>query len=227
MLKYKDISYNLVKRNRKTISIYIERDGCVQVMAPEHMSIDNIENAIELKRPWIYSKLTEREYYNESVVKREFVNGETFLYLGRNYRLEIVEEQDVPLKMYHGEFSLNRKELKKARDIFKQFYKEKGMKKILDRVNHYKKVMDVEPKQVRIIDLGNRWGSCTNNETINFHWKILMAPLKIIDYVVVHELAHLIHNNHSPEFWSIVDRALPDYHERIQWLDENGANLDI
>jgi len=225
--KYKDIKYNLVKRKRKTISIYVERDGDVQVIVPERMSIEEVENAIELKRTWIYSKLTEWEYFNDPKVEREFVNGESFMYLGRNYRLEIVDNQDTSLKLYHGSFSLRKKDVKKANDVFKQFYKEKGFPKIQERVEHYKKIMDVEPKQIRIIDLSNRWGSCTDDGGINFHWKTLMAPMKIIDYIVVHELAHLIYKNHSPEFWSVVDKIMPDYKEREMWLDENGASLDI
>ncbi len=87
--------------------------------------------------------------------------------------------------------------------------------------------MDLTPNGIRVIDLKNRWASCTPEGKLNFHWKCMMSPATILDYIVVHELAHLIHPNHSAAFWNEVDKVLPDYGERKEWLRVHGAGMDL
>lgn len=227
MAQYKDINYELKQSKRKTMSIYIERDGRVSVLAPEHLNIEEIEKVLEEKRYWIYSQLAEWEYLNSARVNRQFVNGEGFLYLGRSYRLKLVEEQDEPLKLYQGYFCLRKKDVPSATEHFKDFYRRKGTEKLKDRVDHYKDMLGVQPQGIRVMELKNRWASCSKNNILNFHWKCIMAPMTIIDYIVVHELAHFIYPNHNESFWNVVDKVLPDYLERKNWLRENGAALDI
>lgn len=227
MAQYKDINYELKQSKRKTMSIYIERDGRVSVLAPEHLNIEEIEKVLEEKRYWIYSQLAEWEYLNSARVNRQFVNGEGFLYLGRSYRLKLVEEQDEPLKLYQGYFCLRKKDVPSATEHFKDFYRRKGTEKLKDRVDHYKDILGVQPQGIRVMELKNRWASCSENNILNFHWKCIMAPMTIIDYIVVHELAHFIYPNHNESFWNVVDKVLPDYLERKNWLRENGAALDI
>ncbi|UMZ73727.1 M48 family metallopeptidase [Natranaerofaba carboxydovora] len=227
MRQYKDISYELEKRKRKTMSIYIERDGTVKVLAPEKLSIEEVEEVIEQKRYWIYSNLEEWRELNRKKRNRQFVNGEGFLYLGRSYRLKLVEDQDVPLKLYRGYFYLRRKDVDNAREIFKDFYREKGHKKISERVDYYKDKLGVNPSCVKIMELKNRWASCSDNGTVNFHWKVVMVPITVIDYIVVHELTHFIYKNHTDAFWNTVDKILPDYIKRKDWLRENGASLEL
>jgi|BioPla2DNA2_1021312.scaffolds.fasta_scaffold13158_2 predicted metal-dependent hydrolase len=227
MAQYKDINYELKQSKRKTMSIYIERDGRVSVLAPEHLNIEEIEKVLEEKRYWIYSQLAEWEYLNSARVNRQFVNGEGFLYLGRSYRLKLVEEQDEPLKLYQGYFCLRKKDVPSATEHFKDFYRRKGTEKLKDRVDHYKDMLGVQPQGIRVMELKNRWASCSENNILNFHWKCIMAPMTIIDYIVVHELAHFIYPNHNESFWNVVDKVLPDYLERKNWLRENGAALDI
>ncbi|MFZ5943202.1 MAG: M48 family metallopeptidase [Bacillota bacterium] len=227
MAQYKDINYELKQSKRKTLSIYIERDGGVTVLAPDHLSIMEIEKVIEEKRYWIYKQLEEWKYMNSAKVKRQFVNGEGFLYLGRSYRLKLVDEQDEPLKLFQGYFCLRKKDIFSAAELFKEFYRTKGAEKLKDRVNHYKDMIGVKPQGIRVMELKNRWASCSDNNILNFHWKCVMAPMTIIDYVVVHELAHFLYPNHNESFWNIVDKVLPDYLERKNWLREKGAALDI
>jgi predicted metal-dependent hydrolase len=223
MAQYKDINYELKQSKRKTMSIYIERDGRVSVLAPEHLNIEEIEKVLEEKRYWIYSQLAEWEYLNSARVNRQFVNGEGFLYLGRSYRLKLVEEQDEPLKLYQGYFCLRKKDVPSATEHFKDFYRRKGTEKLKDRVDHYKDMLGVQPQGIRVMELKNRWASCSENNILNFHWKCIMAPMTIIDYIVV----HFIYPNHNESFWNVVDKVLPDYLERKNWLRENGAALDI
>lgn len=227
MPAYKDITYTLTTSNRKTLSIYIERDGQISVLAPQDFTHEKIEEVLEQKRGWIYKSLAEWEDLNATRVKREYVNGEGFLYLGRTYRLQIVEEQDKPLILKNGYFNLRRQALPKAEDVFKEFYRQKGNKKLRERVSLYENKLGVKAHEVRMLELKNRWASCSEKGNLNFHWKCMMAPLTVLDYVVVHELVHLLHKNHTTAFWNEVDKLIPDYQERKQWLKVNGAGMGL
>lgn len=227
MNRYKDIEYSIATSDRKTASIYIERDGRVSVLAPAAWSQDMIEEVLERKRGWIYRGLAEWEDLNSARITREFVNGEGFLYLGRTYRLRIVEEQAESLMLSGGYFCLRSVFVSHAQDAFKEFYRKKGQARIAERVEYYKNKVGVKPGIVRVMELQNRWASCSTGGDLNFHWKCMMAPLNIIDYIVVHELAHLKHANHADAFWGEVDKVMPDYRERKDWLRTHGAGMDI
>ena len=160
---------------------------------------------------------------------RDYVNGEGFLYLGRSYRLKLVSELDEPLMLKDGYFCLraNNGSIPDADVAFKEFYRQKGAARIPPRGGYFQSQMDMRPKSIRVMELKNRWASCTPSGNLNFHWKCMMAPLSIIDYIVVHELAHLIHQNHSAAFWNEVDKVMPDYRDRKEWLRTNGAGMDL
>lgn len=221
------INYNIKRSNRKTISIYVERDGSVSVLAPQKMEAAELEAAIESKAYLLHKHLAEWETLNSSRVIREYVNGQSFLYLGRNYRLQFVEAQDVPLKLHNGYFKLRSKDKLKAKQHFIDFYKTKGFPHLIGSIKNYQERMDAFPKGVRIMELQHRWASCTKTGNLNFHWKCLMAPKSVLDYVVVHELAHIKHMNHSPTFWKEVEKVMPDYHGRVGWLKEYGAGMGL
>lgn len=223
----KDVEYTVKRSNRKTISIYVERDGTVSILAPKTMEDSALSDAVESKAYIIYKHLAEWEQLNASRIHRQFVNGQSYLYLGRNYRLEFVESQDVPLKLKNGYFLLKKSEAKNAEKHFIEFYKTKGLPKIKAFVHEFKDKMGVSPSDIKIMELQNRWGSCTTKGSLNFHWKCIMAPVRTIQYIVVHELAHLIHMNHSPAFWKEIDRVFPSYHEEVKWLKEYGASMDL
>jgi len=226
---YRDIRYTLKRSDRKTASIYVERDGQITVLAPEVLTEKQIEKVLEEKRRWIYTSLAEWHDLNATRVERQFVNGEGFLYLGRSYRLKLVPKQDEPLLLKDGHFCL-RADLRpeaKAVAAFRDFYRDKGLVRINERIAYFQTRMDVEPKSVKILDLKNRWASWTPGGNLNFHWKCMMSPAKILDYIVVHELAHLIYPDHSAKFWNEVDKLLPDFSERKEWLRVHGAGLDL
>jgi len=228
MQKYKDIDYTLTRSGRKkTISIYIERDGDVSVLAPELISMAKIEEIIESKRLWIYKGLAEWEDLNAKRIKREFVAGESFPYLGRNYRLKIVDIQTKPLILKNGHFCIQAKFRPKADEIFKEFYKEKGIKKIKDRIKYFQGKLGAQPNQIRILELKHRWASCSAKGNLNFHWKCVQLPLSVLDYIIVHELTHIIHSNHTKAFWNQIDKVIPDYQDRKQWLKVNGAGMGV
>jgi len=230
--QYKDIAYRLRKSDRKTTSIFIERDGEVSVIAPKPFDMQRIEQIIEKKRRWIYKNLAEWEDLNRTRVHREYVNGESFLYLGRNYRLNILDEQakdeqSEALAFKNNQFWLKKTEIVKAPEHFKQFYKTRLQDKLKPRIKLYQAKMGLQAENVRILELKNRWGSCTSKGIINLHWKCAMLPMSVLDYIVVHELAHINHPNHSAAFWRTVEKVLPNYQEQKSWLKFNGAGMSL
>lgn len=231
--KVLDIDYQLMPgTERSTTDIVIERNGTVVVRPPENFSEEQVDAVVRSKRMWIYRNLAEWRDLNATAVVREWVNGETFLYLGRAYRLSLVAGQSDSLKLHDGRFCLNRELIdnggnKAAQKAFEQYYTEKGLKRIQDRVKYYAPKVGVEPSTVKVKDMGYRWASCSKTDVLSFHWKCMMAPPKIIDYIVVHELCHIRKRNHSDAFWNEVDKVMPDYRERKNWLRSNGANLDL
>ncbi len=227
MLSYKDIDYELKKSARRTTSIYIERNGSITVLAPESYDMDRIEEILEARRSWIYKNLAEWEDLNRTRVEREFVNGEGFPYLGSTYRLQLVDNATDDLILKNGTFQLRRSALSCARDKFIEFYKTKARHRLPKPVEQYARMMGLEPSGIRVQELKNRWASCSANGTLNFHWRCMMAPISALDYIIVHELAHLKHPNHTLEFWYAVEKVLPDYQQARGWLRFYGAGLGL
>ncbi|NMG32127.1 M48 family metallopeptidase [Aromatoleum evansii] len=229
----RDIEYQLLPgSDRQTTDIVIERDGVVAVRPPRRMTPEQVDETVLSKRMWIYRNLAEWRDLNATRVTREWVSGESFLYLGSNYRLQFVPEQDEALKLKDGRFRLLRSVVEwggkeAAHMAFEVFYREKGLPRLKRRVTYFAARVGVQAGVVEIKDLGYRWASCTKNGNLLFHWKCLMAPLTIIDYIIVHELCHLHHRDHSDAFWNEVDKVLPDYRERKEWLRVRGAELDL
>lgn len=212
---------------RKTVSIFIERDGSVRVLAPVSATDETIENAVKAKEYQIYTKLAKWKELNQGKVKREFVNGQSFLYFGRNYRLAIVENQAVPLRLSGGNLQLDKKYLGKADIVFKDFYKEKAEQKIAERLKLIQDKFELKPTSVKVSELQNRWASWTPKNGLNFHWKCAMAPVPVLDYIITHEMVHLKFPNHSPEFWNELDKKMPSYREHENWLKQNGVKMSL
>ena len=226
------LSYEVVRSRRSTADIIIERDGSVLVRAPEWADDEQIANIVASKYYWIFRGLAEWRDLNATRVLREYKNGEGFLYLGRAYRLLLVAEQDEPLQLKGGRFLLRRDlvekgEIAAARTAFRDYYIARGLERIRKRVEYYAPKVGVQPADVDIRDLGNRWASCSPSGALAFNWKCMMAPQTIIDYVVVHELCHFHYSDHTNAFWNEVDKVIPDYRERKEWLRKHGAGLDI
>jgi predicted metal-dependent hydrolase len=227
-MKLDTIDISIEKTNRqKTVSIFIERDGSVRVLAPITSSDELIETAVKSKEYQIFSKLAKWKELNQGKVKREYVNGQSFLYLGRNYRLKIIENQDVPLRNCGGFFILDKKETDKAERVFKDFYKAKAAKKINERLKLLEDKFQQKPTAIKVLDLRNRWASWTPNHSLHFHWKCIMAPVSVIDYIITHEMVHFKYPNHSPAFWNELDKKMPNFREYEYWLKQNGVKMAL
>ena len=228
----KDISYELIRSLRRTADIVIEPDGRVIVRAPQTIPVERIEDIIESKRLWIYKNLAEWRDLNATRVIREYRNGEGFLYLGRSYRLLLVADQVEPLLLKGGRFCLRRDlvdrgEIPAAKAAFRDYFITRGFERITQRVAYFAPKVGVTSDKLDVRELGHRWASCSPNGNLAFHWKCMMAPPKIIDYIVVHELCHFHHLNHSDAFWNEVDKVMPDFTARKEWLRKNGAAMDL
>jgi predicted metal-dependent hydrolase len=231
--RVKDIEYQLLRsEQRRTADIVIERNGLVSVRVPDHLTEEQADAVVERKRLWIYRNLAEWRDLNATRVVREWVNGEGFLYLGSSYRLRLVQEQTEPVKLLDGRFCLLRSIVEAggeqaAKRAFEKFYTEKALERIQKRVAHFSPKVGVSPVSVEVKEIGYRWATCTSDGRMSFHWKCMMASPKAIDYIVVHELCHMRHRDHTDTFWNEVDKVMPEYLERKAWLREHGAALDI
>jgi predicted metal-dependent hydrolase len=211
---------------RKTVQITVERDGQLLLVEPPDVSEERLRQFVLEKRFWIYSRLAEKARLSQATPAKEYVDGEGLVYLGRSYRLKLVDQQDAPLKLAAGRFCLLRSELPQARGNFIRWYSTHGKVWLTQRVNDFRNRMGVAPGGVTVQDLGYRWGSCGKGNWLYFHWKTILLPASIAEYVVVHELAHFYEPHHTPEFWLRVERTLPDYARRKTWLAEHGMKVE-
>lgn len=208
-------------RRRKTLQITVDRGGELVIIAPDHCDRSVMETFVREKRFWLYTKLAEKESLRRLTSTKEFVNGEGFPYLGRSFRLLLVDHQEVPLKLERGRFQLVRSEVPQGRTHFIRWYTQHAKVWLGDRVARLVRRVGVEPAAVEVRDLGFRWGSC-GKRGVNFHWAAILLPPTVIEYIVVHELAHLREPHHTRAFWARVERAMPDFATRKAWLAEHG-----
>jgi len=215
----------IIRTKRKTIALIIKDDATLVVKAPNKTSDKEIYEVIKKHRRWIKKHL---EYIShlEKKEEKKFIAGESFLLLGKSYRLLLVGNQNVPLKFDNG-FYLDERFRGSARYLFIDFYKKTAKAIIGERVEYYSKMTGFNYKGVKITSANKRWGSCSRDNSLSFTYKLIMAPLSVVDYVVVHELCHTVEHNHSKAFWGKVQSIIPNYKEAQEWLKEHGHLLDI
>jgi predicted metal-dependent hydrolase len=224
------LSYHLIrsKGRRKTISLQINEEGKIVIYAPHHTPKWEIEKFIKRKQSWVVQKISEKEKQIKEVEKT-FLPGEKFYYLGEWYPLEIHEfdHKEPPLRLSFCKFILNKDHIDGASDLFIQWYKREAKEKIVGRIDYYSHRLHLFPKGIRITNAKSRWGSCSRDNRLSFSWRIVMASLTIIDYILIHELVHIREKNHSKRFWSTLESILPDYRKHRLWLKENGHLLQV
>lgn len=212
---------------RRTLGLTIERDGRLVLSAPTRATEPQLERFARDKRFWVYQKLAGKDALPPPAPPREFVTGEGLLYLGRSYRLQLVTDLDVPVKLEAGRFKMQRGVASTGRAALVRWYVEHGRPWIATRVERHRRRVRVSPSSVTVRDLGFRWGSCGQNGQLNFHWQVMLLPPRIVEYVVVHELVHLRLPHHTPTFWRAVERAMPDWESRRQWLAKRGSEFSL
>jgi len=213
---------------RKSLEITVDRGGELVIAAPSGTDPAQMRAFVAEKRGWIYKKLAEKAERHRPLPQKEYVDGEGFLYLGRSYRLKVVSpsEQVAPIKLDAGRFRIREDVLEEARERFIQWYTERASDWLARQVNGHAKRLGLSPAGVKVQDLGFRWGSCGRGDWIYFHWKTILLPRNIAEYVAVHELIHLHESHHTPEFWRRLERAMPDYDQRKRWLALHGIEVE-
>ena len=223
-----DIPYSVKRSAKRTkITITVERDRTVVVQAPNHASDEAIARIVEAKRCWIYEKTGHGQKYTDRPHPpgKELVNGEAALYLGRRYRIEIVDDETECIR-FDQRFMIPGSSARHRKDAMREWYIARARERILPRVVKRARDLGVSFGQARIVDSRYRWGSCTVRDNINLNWRLIKAPMFVVDYVISHELAHLLEPNHTPRFWNIVKTHVPAMDKARGWLREHGQILE-
>ncbi len=209
---------------RKSADIRVE-EGAVSVVVPADVSLERIGELLAAKRRWIKEKIALHQEMTPPSSKR-YVSGESFSYLGRNYRLKVEKGLFAPVKLVQGRLLVSvpqgAEQPHMIRNALIRWYKRQAETKLKDKVARWAPQVGVTVPNVSIKTFKSRWGSCTAKGELQFNWQIMLAPNRMVDYVVVHELCHLIRHDHSPQFWGEVGRVLPDYEECREWLKRHG-----
>jgi len=233
----KVIDYEVIRTDRKSLGIHIEPKRGIIVRSPKQITDEKIKEIVKGKGSWILEKLDEIAEIKPEPLPKEFMSGEKLPYIGKRYRLKINEKEDFnsfEVRLFQGKFMVNvpkevegEKRREAIREEFIKWYREHSKEKVLERIEKYKDKLGVAPNNVKIKKQKKRWGSCSSKGNININWKIIMAPMSVIDYILVHELAHLKYDNHSNEFWQLVETTIPDYEDRAEWLRIHGPQLTL
>ncbi len=212
-------------KRRKTLNITVERDRSVVVTAPEGTGEDKIKTIVESKRKWIEDKIASSQKNDLSEAK-EFVSGESILYLGKFYFLK-VDDAEIETLNFDDCFHIAKNNFSNAKDIFKSWFIKKAEEYITPMAKTCAENLGVAYLQCKVVDnMEYRWGSCTPKGNICFNWRIIKAPMNVVRYVILHELAHRLEYNHTERFWNIVSVQQPDYLTAKEWLKENGGLLE-
>lgn len=210
----KEINYELSYQDRKTLGIRVYPDCKVKVIAPYHTSKEKLQSKLKEKAPWIIRQQLDFLSYHPLTPPRQYVNGETHLYLGRQYKLRIEEAVQNEVKLLRGRLLVFKKNNTKADSLVKEWYREKAhihfretLQKILPLFSKYR---IVEP-ELLIRQMPTRWGSCTPKGKVILNPELIKAPKGSIEYVIIHELCHLIHHNHTKAFYGLQETIMPDW----------------
>jgi predicted metal-dependent hydrolase len=223
-----ELEYQIVRSpKRKKLTITVERDRVVIVHAPQETSEEEVRRVVDTKRQWILTKICHPQKYQDRLHPpgKEVVNGESAPYLGRDYRIEVIETASGEVEFSHLFFVPPAKRAER-REVLRDWYIARAKEKILTRVKQHARDLGVEFAGAKIVDNRYRWGSCTVKGNVNFNWRLIKAPMFVIDYVIVHELAHLIEANHTARFWSIVRTHTSAMEKAKSWLKEHGQVLE-
>lgn len=214
----------LIRSKRKSLGLEITPDARLIVRAPLKISLSDIKKLLLGKLSWIREKQKIAREKHLASPSEKFSDMEEFLYVGESYPLVILENSECPLSFNKG-FQLVRDYLPSAQKLFIEWYKKQAYSKIKERLDFYSNLSGYTYRRFAVSDAQKRWGSCSSKGNIHINWRLIMAPLNIIDYVVIHELVHLKERNHSKKFWDKVKIIRSDYKQRRKWLKENGHIL--
>ena len=211
----------IIRSKRKTLSLTINENAELIIRAPKRLSIEKIQDFINEKENWINRK----KRLLENQIKDVTSNHNKLLYLGNLFPINVEQNASKELFFTGEEFIANSIEPDSLSLSIKKWYKNKFKEIALSRVAYFANKHNLMVNQVRIKNQKTMWGSCSSKNNINLNYLLLMAPMGVIDYVIVHELVHTIHRNHSTDFWDSVESIMPEFQEHKRWLKKNGYKL--
>ena len=224
------------QRRKQTISFSVDPGPNLTVRAPSRTAIREVEEMITQHSEWIQQRMLEIQEQENSHPPREYVTGEEIPYMGNLVPLEVIPALGTQAKCtkvkgqfeLHLPISLKPEAARKCGEAaITEWFREDAEKRFAERVSIWKKKLKVEPGELIVTAPKTRWGSCDINNNIRLSWRILMAPIEIIDYIVAHELCHVVHRNHGPRFWKNLAKSMPDCIERRDQLGEIGFSLKL
>lgn len=218
--------YKIIRSKRRTIALVVEPDATLTVRAPYRVSLGYITSLVTKKYTWIYKKQQQARSY-EITPEKTYVDGQIFLYLGQSYTMKIYEGKTIFFDDTSMIVLFPSKFVTEGKKMMIMWYKKMAKQKLQERINFYAARTDWRYVSMRITSAKTRWGSCSKEGSINLTWRLIMAPLRAIDYVIVHELAHTIECNHSTRFWDLVKQVLPEYKQEEKWLRENQKIMKV
>lgn len=214
------------KKRKKTMSLTVKRSGHVFVRFPIEIDLREVEEFIRSKKTWIRKKLQTR--IPEST-QDGFFEGKPVPFMGEHFHLRLDQQENKAknLSFTGREFVLPEHLKETGKELFMSWYKEAAKEILAKTVSRYSTLMEARPAGIKVSLAKKRWGSCSTNNTLNFSWRIAMLPQDIIDYIVVHELAHVKQKNHGPGFWKTISDVISDYKLRNEWLKDNSFHYAI
>ena len=216
------IPYELVRSDRKSLALVIDTDAKLIARAPLKMPVEEIEAFINKKKHWIADKQKQVEVFGEKHPPVSVRTGESLMYLGNSYA--IIKDNVDGIQVNATDILVPENY---TTDDLIVWLKGEAEKLITERVQHYINIMGVKPNGIKLSEAKARWGSCSPKNSLNFAWRLVMCPLSVVDYVVVHELSHITYKNHSPAFWARVKTVLPAYEDEQEWLKLNRKIMEI
>jgi predicted metal-dependent hydrolase len=217
------ISFEVKYKKRSSMSIHIDGNGYVEVHVPKGISDERVILALEEKWDWIQLKLKEMKARYLGPTAKAYEHGESFLYLGNEYPIQITQDTEIQqdFAVFEEEklhIFVKQLEDEKVKQALKRFYYQQCKMLVEKSIRSFQSNFKVKPRSIRITDNKTNWGTCDSKLQLTFNWKLAMAPQKVIDYVVVHEMCHMVHLNHDRSFWRLVGKIIPDYEEQENWL---------
>ncbi|WP_046227952.1 M48 family metallopeptidase [Paenibacillus dauci] len=213
-IQNQNIACNVQYSKRKKVSIQLDPNGLLTVKAPNGTPEDAIIRLVEQHSEWVLDNLRRLSSRQPAPEARAYEDYGTFMYLGREHKLEeLIETTDADEDM--------------LRNRLKKFYFSSCKKVINQRIAAYQQQLKVKPKSIDIVESTTKWGSCSFDKKLTFNYRLAMAPVEVIDYVIVHELCHLLHMNHDRSFWRKVGGIMPDYKEKEEYLARYGRYMTL
>ena len=217
------INFEIKYKKRKSVGIAIDYYGNIEVLAPKGTPDESIIQILEENWDAISQKSKEMKDRISGPKEKVYEYGETFLYLGNTYPIQISQDLNMiqdAVVFERNQLHIYVKELEdeKIKQALKRFYYQQCKTLVETSIKSYQRNFKVKPSSIRITDSKRNWGTCDTNRQLTFNWKLAMAPQRVIDYVVVHEMCHMVHMNHDRSFWRLVGKIMPDYKEQENWL---------